>query len=94
MAALELKPNDSVIEIGPGKGILTRRLVKACGNVMAVEIDHRLVRLLNTEFGETDNLKIVHQDFLEFDLSQFNDAKIIGNLPYSCLLYTSPSPRD
>ncbi|MEO0004547.1 MAG: 16S rRNA (adenine(1518)-N(6)/adenine(1519)-N(6))-dimethyltransferase RsmA [candidate division WOR-3 bacterium] len=83
IAALELKPDDTVIEIGPGKGILTKRLIRACNNVIAVEIDYRLVCYLEAEIGESPNLKIVHQDFLKFDLNKFNDAKIIGNLPYN-----------
>ncbi|MGQ9707291.1 MAG: 16S rRNA (adenine(1518)-N(6)/adenine(1519)-N(6))-dimethyltransferase RsmA [bacterium] len=81
--ALELKDDDTVLEIGPGKGILTRRLVKKCHTVIAVEIDIRLVRLLEKQMGQWSNLKIVHQDFRKFDINQFKGLKIIGNLPYN-----------
>lgn len=83
VASLELKPDDLVIEIGSGKGILTSRLIKARSNVIAVEIDRRLVQFLKAEMGDAANLQIVYQDFLKFDLGRFKDAKIIGNLPYN-----------
>lgn len=81
--ALELKEGDTVLEIGPGKGILTRRLVKKCRAVIAVEIDSRLVRLLQEELAQAENFKIIQADFKKFDLKQFKGLKIIGDLPYN-----------
>jgi 16S rRNA (adenine1518-N6/adenine1519-N6)-dimethyltransferase len=52
VAALELRPGDEVLEIGPGKGILTSRLIALCRKVTAVEIDRRLVEYLRTTLGK------------------------------------------
>lgn len=81
--SLRLVPGDEVIEIGPGKGVLTSRLVERCRKVTAVEIDARLVEHLRGELGSSSNLEVVHQDFLGFDLSGFQDAVVCGNLPYN-----------
>jgi 16S rRNA (adenine1518-N6/adenine1519-N6)-dimethyltransferase len=81
--ALRLAPEDEVIEIGPGKGVLTCRLVERCRKVTAVEIDGRLVEHLRSELGCSSNLEVVHQDFLGFDISGFRDAVVCGNLPYN-----------
>jgi 16S rRNA (adenine1518-N6/adenine1519-N6)-dimethyltransferase len=82
VAALQPEPDDSVLEIGPGRGMLTRRLVGRVGRVVAVEIDQRLVRELRTEFGDRPDLELVHDDFLEYDLAVHRDIKVLGNLPY------------
>lgn len=82
VAALQLKPDDSVLEIGPGKGVLTRRLLGRAERVVAVEIDDRLVQMLRTEFGDRTDLELVHADFLEYDLAVHRDIKVLGNLPY------------
>lgn len=81
--ALGLVPDDEVIEIGPGKGILTSRLIPRCRRVIAVEVDRRLVDLLRHEFGAAGNLEIIHQDILEFDFSRFQNVKLCSNLPYN-----------
>jgi 16S rRNA (adenine1518-N6/adenine1519-N6)-dimethyltransferase len=81
--ALGLMPDDEVIEIGPGKGVLTSRLVERCRKVTAVEIDERLVEYLRSEFVRISNLEVVLQDFLGFDLSGFRDVVVCGNLPYN-----------
>jgi 16S rRNA (adenine1518-N6/adenine1519-N6)-dimethyltransferase len=83
VAALELEPNDEVLEIGPGKGVLTERLARACRRVVAVEVDRRLVDYLRERFRDVHNLEVVHQDFLAFDLRPFHDIKLCGNLPYN-----------
>jgi 16S rRNA (adenine1518-N6/adenine1519-N6)-dimethyltransferase len=81
--ALGLAPEDEVIEIGPGKGVLTCRLVERCRKVTAVEIDGRLVEHLRSELGCSSSLEVVHQDVLGFDFSRFRDAVVCGNLPYN-----------
>jgi 16S rRNA (adenine1518-N6/adenine1519-N6)-dimethyltransferase len=81
--ALELAPNDEVIEIGPGKGVLTSRLAGRCRKVTAVEIDERLVEYLRIEFADVPNLDVVSQDVLGFDFGRFRDAVVCGNLPYN-----------
>lgn len=81
--ALELSPNDEVIEIGPGKGALTSRLVERCRKVVAVEVDERLVEHLRSEFSGQANLTVVHQDILAFNFSRFLNVAVCGNLPYN-----------
>ncbi len=74
--------NDLIVEIGPGKGILTDELVKHSKNLILVEIDNQLVADLRTKFPE---LKIINKDILECNFStDFFESKyrIIGNLPY------------
>ncbi len=83
VAALTPQPEDVVLEIGPGKGILTRRLLQKGCRVIAVEIDRRLVNFLRETLGSTGNLTLIQEDFLKFDIGQFTDLKIIGNLPYN-----------
>jgi 16S rRNA (adenine1518-N6/adenine1519-N6)-dimethyltransferase len=81
--ALKLSHDDEVIEIGPGKGVLTSRLVERCRKVTAVEVDERLVEHLCSEFAGQANLDVVHQDVLAFDFSRFRDVVVCGNLPYN-----------
>jgi 16S rRNA (adenine1518-N6/adenine1519-N6)-dimethyltransferase len=83
--AFDIKQDDYVLEIGPGKGVLTRHLVKQTGHLTAVEIDSRMVGYLQEEFAGQKNLDIVHEDFLKYDLSRNfggQRLRIIGNLPY------------
>lgn len=83
VTALELTPADEVLEIGPGKGILTSRLIRFCRQVTAVEIDPRLVAYLRTKLGGAGNLSILEQDILKLDWRQYRNLKVCGNLPYS-----------
>jgi 16S rRNA (adenine1518-N6/adenine1519-N6)-dimethyltransferase len=80
--AIEPKTGDTVLEIGPGKGILTKRLLETGCQVIGVEIDTRLVNLLKTTIGAAPNLTLVNDDFLRFDMGRFSGIKIVGNLPY------------
>jgi 16S rRNA (adenine1518-N6/adenine1519-N6)-dimethyltransferase len=81
--ALEIAQGDTVLEIGPGFGALTCELIKRAGNVVAVEIDKRIIPILEEVTEGADNLSIVNEDFLKFDMSALGgDYKVIGNLPY------------
>ncbi len=82
VSCLSCGSSDTVLEIGPGKGILTRRLLQRAGRVIAVEIDERLAAGLAAEL-QSDRLSIVHGDFLTFDITAYRDLRIIGNLPYN-----------
>lgn len=80
----DIRKDDTVLEIGPGKGILTSILLKKAKKVIAVEIDDKLVRFLKKRFLDAQNLDLVHKDFLKYDLSPFSEKiKVIGNLPYN-----------
>ena len=74
----DLKSSDTVLEIGPGKGIITRKIAEKC-KVIAVEKDPALVEHLKLQ--EIPSLKIVSGDILKAKLPRFN--KIISNLPFS-----------
>jgi 16S rRNA (adenine1518-N6/adenine1519-N6)-dimethyltransferase len=72
----------TVVEIGPGKGALTKYLLNRAERVIAVEVDPYLVHYLRQKFRENDRLSIVESDVLKIDLGQWGPAVIAGNLPY------------
>lgn len=78
--------NDKIIEIGPGEGALTKLLSNSGADVTAIEIDKRVIEHLKETYPE---VKIINQDFLEIDLTQFEsfDLRVVGNIPYNI---TSP----
>ncbi len=83
--AADLSGSDTVLEIGPGTGALTRRLLERAGRVIAVEIDERLVELLEGELGDAPGLELIHADILETDASALVGSrpyKLVANLPY------------
>ncbi|MBI5240477.1 MAG: ribosomal RNA small subunit methyltransferase A [Elusimicrobia bacterium] len=84
-AAADIGPADSVLEIGPGRGILTSALVGRAGAVVAVELDELLAAQLSAALGSPGNLRVVNADFLEFDLEPLGPGpwKIAANLPYA-----------
>lgn len=71
-----------VVEIGPGRGALTARLLSRARRVVAIEIDPWLVEDLHRRFAGDPRLEIVHADVLETDLAQWGTAALAGNLPY------------
>ncbi|HDQ25572.1 MAG TPA: ribosomal RNA small subunit methyltransferase A [bacterium] len=80
-------PGDSIIEIGPGSGSLTKLLLEAGAFVTAVEIDPEAVARLREKIGEPPNLKVITADFLGFDIrsaasGRRGKIKIAGNIPY------------
>lgn len=85
VAALQIRPGDTVVEIGPGRGVLTELLVESPARVIAIEIDNRLQDYLAKKFGASENFSLVHADFMDFDLQsicEFETLKVVGNLPY------------
>lgn len=81
--ACELQPDDVVLEIGPGKGALTRPLAARVKKVFAVEKDDYLAGQLQNEFHET-NVTVLHADVLAYPFDRLPDGlKVIGNLPYN-----------
>jgi 16S rRNA (adenine1518-N6/adenine1519-N6)-dimethyltransferase len=71
-----------VIEIGPGRGALTEKLLEKADRVIAIEIDGELVDALREKFREEPRLTLVHADVLDTDLRQWDAAAVVGNLPY------------
>lgn len=81
--------NTGVIEIGPGIGVLTHELAKKARKVVALEIDRRLIPVLNETLSEHDNVEVINADVLKMNLSQLIEEKFKGmkvvvcaNLPY------------
>ncbi len=91
VAAGDVQKTDNVVEIGPGIGALTEQLARAAKQVVAFEIDDRLIPVLDHTMAPYDNVTIVHNDILKVDLEkefakQFEDVtaplKLVANLPY------------
>ena len=80
-----LGPDDVVLEVGPGLGVLTERLLDRCGEVHCVELDPRLGRLLSEEFGSRPNFHLHQGDAVRFDFGSLDPApvKFVANLPYN-----------
>lgn len=81
--------NTGVLEIGPGIGVLTNELLQRAKKVVAVELDKRLIPVLDETLGEYDNLKVVNADVMELDLKkliaeEFPGMRVVvcANLPY------------
>ena len=86
--AAVLAPQDTVLEIGPGKGILTRLMAQKCCRVWAVEIDPRLAESLKASFRDDGKVRIITEDILKYDLAEISAAgkdsfKVVANLPYN-----------
>ena len=86
--AIDYKENNMVIEIGPGSGNLTKKLLKKADFVLLYEIDTRLKKILSRELLEFNNYNIIWDDFLyrdvKEDLKKYNykNIYIVANLPY------------
>jgi len=89
VAAVEPRPTDHVVEIGPGRGALTRRLLEATGGALdAIEIDRDLAALLRNTFGAYSGFVLHEADVLRFDFEALarergGRLRIVGNLPYN-----------
>ena len=86
VAALGDCSGHSVVEIGPGRGAITRVLAPRCGHLLAIEFDPELASRLRADFPP-DRVTIVHQDVLHFDFAAASAAAgerlaVVGNLPY------------
>ena len=86
----EIKKDDVILEIGPGKGALTKKLLEHAGLVIAVEKDRELFEFLKEKFAEEiklSSLILVHDDILKFDITKIVQSvltyKIIANIPYN-----------
>ena len=94
IAAAELSPGDNVVEVGPGLGVLTRRLLAAGASVLAVEVDPRLAEYLRRELYGVDRFDLIEADALSLHPREFfpdEPIKVVANIPYhitSPLLHT------
>lgn len=102
--AMGAGPDDEVLEIGPGRGALTRHLAGSVGRLVLVELDDDLARALEARYGSRDDVEVVHGDVLEVPLeAHLRDptaARVVGNIPYNITtpivfrLLERPRPRD
>ncbi|MFZ5982242.1 MAG: 16S rRNA (adenine(1518)-N(6)/adenine(1519)-N(6))-dimethyltransferase RsmA [Patescibacteria group bacterium] len=81
-----LEKDDFVLEVGPGKGILTVELAERAGQVMAIEIDTTLIPALKNKFKNQKNVEVVNEDILKISLPSLLGSclkyKVIANIPY------------
>ena len=82
---------DLVIEIGPGLGTLTKPLLESAGKVICIELDDRMIKILEDRFKLYDNFELINNDVLKVDLNklilenkneEIKHAKVVANLPY------------
>ena len=79
----ELQPGEMVLEIGPGRGVLTEALLGISGSVVAIEVDPSLCAHLRAIMGHYSNLKLIEGDALDFDFGLLADPfVVVANLPY------------
>jgi len=102
--ALAAGPEDTVLEIGPGREALTRHLVGTVGHLILVELDDELAGALEARHGARDNVTVVHGDVLEASLARLvpdpAGVRVVGNIPYNITtpilfhLLERPRPRE
>ena len=87
--AADIKQDDFILEIGPGIGTLTQYLAEHGGHVVAVEIDKKLIPILEETLADYDNVELINEDVLKLDLQKLIEEKnnnkkikVVANLPY------------
>ena len=86
----EIEKTDLVIEIGPGLGTLTSKLLEKAGKVIAIELDDKMIKILNDRFKLYNNFILINDDILQVNLKEligqnekeFSSVKVVANLPY------------
>ena len=89
ISALNPNKDETIIEIGAGRGALTERLIEKAGEVIAIELDRNLIPVLQNKFGKNENFILFEQDALKINFKQILstqhsalDIKLVANLPY------------
>jgi len=90
ITSAEVNKEDFIIEIGPGLGALTNLLLERAGKVLAIELDDKMLKILNDRFFLYNNFTLMHDDILKVDLKKiideesvnYKNIKIVANLPY------------
>ncbi len=88
----QLQKEDLVIEIGPGLGTLTKYLLEKAGKVICIELDKKMINILESRFSDEENFELLNQDVLKVDLrkviqkerdyGRIKNVKVVANLPY------------
>lgn len=84
--AVDPKPGDRLLEIGPGRGAMTYPLLRRCGELIAVELDRDLVPQLEAASAALGRLELINADILEVELARLPPGgkfRLLGNLPYN-----------
>lgn len=92
ISALDLQAGETVVEIGPGRGALTERLLESGAKVIAVELERDMIAVLNEQFGEVENFNLIQADALKINFTELinpkseitnpKSVKLVANLPY------------
>lgn len=98
ISAIDAKSGNTLVEIGPGRGALSKKLIDKNFNLFMIDADKDMVEHIKNEFGERQNYTIFNADAVKFDYSQIDgDFFVVGNLPYNVgnliikrLLFESP----
>ncbi|MEI6287966.1 MAG: 16S rRNA (adenine(1518)-N(6)/adenine(1519)-N(6))-dimethyltransferase RsmA [bacterium] len=101
----KISKQETILEIGPGLGVLTGELIKSAKKVIAVELDKKLFDFLQVEFVGIENLELINSDILKLNLAKLNlkdfEYRLIANLPYNItsvairnFLTNSPKPSE
>lgn len=84
VAAIAPRPDDTLVEIGPGRGAITEPLARSGARLHAIEFDRDLARWLEQRFAQAENVSIVEADALRFDFASLGGTlRVVGNLPYN-----------
>lgn len=82
----DISKNDLIIEIGPGLGVLTKKLLENVKKVICIELDNKMIEVLKDRFSLYNNLEIINADILKVDITKliggYENVKVIANLPY------------
>jgi 16S rRNA (adenine1518-N6/adenine1519-N6)-dimethyltransferase len=78
----EINENDTVVEIGPGYGNLTKLLAEKAKKVIAIEIDHSLYKRLKEDLKDFKNIELIHGDALKYPYENIGLFKVVANIPY------------
>ena len=85
--ALDPRADETIVEIGPGKGALTAPLLERAGSLVAIEFDQNLIPLLSDKFNNDPKFKLIQNDALVIDfcdaIRPANQARVVANLPYN-----------
>lgn len=102
--ALDPRPGDELLEVGPGRGALTEHFVGRVHRLVLVELDDRLAADLEERWGARSDVVVLHRDILQVDLAGVathpRDLRVVGNIPYNITtpilfhLLRRPRPRD
>lgn len=88
--ALDPQKDETIIEIGAGRGALTEKLIKSGAKVLAIEVERNMIAVLRDKFSRFENFRLIEQDALKIDFSGLlsfeseipQRAKLVANLPY------------